>query len=226
MTELEWERSIELPPMLEFLRDRISARKFQLFAVACCRQHWDLFCPQPSRQMVNCAEHFADGIGTEDELKSLIDVPFAPVRLDHSFYAARSAYFAARETAGCQFSTPWVNAAQAAENVLGAVTCHRGLYQDEYSRDPHPEGYKQIALLYDIVGNPFRPSAFDPSWRTSDVLGMARRVYHSRDPGAMPILADALQDAGCDNDIILDHCRGSGPHCRGCWVVDLILGKE
>jgi hypothetical protein len=51
-------------------------------------------------------------------------------------------------------------------------------------------------------------------------------MYDSRDFGAMPILADALQDAGCDNEDILDHCRGPGPHVCGCWVVDLVLGKE
>ncbi|WP_232069797.1 hypothetical protein [Gemmata massiliana] len=58
------------------------------------------------------------------------------------------------------------------------------------------------------------------------MLTLAQQVYESRDFSAMPILADALQDAGCDNIDILDHCRGSGPHVRGCWVVDLILGKE
>jgi hypothetical protein len=80
--------------------------------------------------------------------------------------------------------------------------------------------------LLDIFGNPFRPVTFPPSWRTDIVLTLARQVYESRDFSAMPILADALQDAGCDNDDILNHCRGDGPHMRGCWVVDLVLGKE
>jgi hypothetical protein len=56
-------------------------------------------------------------------------------------------------------------------------------------------------------------------------LSLARQMYESRDFSSMPILADALQDAGCDNDDILNHCRGPGPHVRGCWVVDLVLGK-
>ncbi len=81
------------------------------------------------------------------------------------------------------------------------------------------------SLLRDIFGNPFRPVAFDAAWRTSTAVALAQGMYESRDFGAMPILADALQDAGCDSDDILTHCRGDGPHVRGCWVVDLVLGK-
>ena len=81
-------------------------------------------------------------------------------------------------------------------------------------------------LLRDIFGNPFRPVTFSPQWRTDTVLALAGQMYESRDFGAMPILADALQDAGCDDEDILLHCRGPGPHVRGCWVVDLVLGKS
>jgi hypothetical protein len=63
-------------------------------------------------------------------------------------------------------------------------------------------------------------------WPTSTVVTLARQMYESRDFSAMPILADALQDAGCENADVLAHCRGPGPHVRGCWVVDLLLGKE
>ena len=79
-------------------------------------------------------------------------------------------------------------------------------------------------LFLDVVGYLFI-SEFDPAWRTSTALALARQMYESRDFAAMPILADALQDAGCDSDIVLSHCRGDGPHVRGCWVVDAILGK-
>jgi hypothetical protein len=82
-------------------------------------------------------------------------------------------------------------------------------------------------LIRDIFGNPFRPVAFDPNWRTSTAVALATQMYESRDFAAMPILADALQDAGCDNTNILDHCRDAAvTHVRGCWVVDLVLGKE
>jgi hypothetical protein len=81
-------------------------------------------------------------------------------------------------------------------------------------------------LLRDIFGNPFQPVVFLSEWRTDTAVSLARTMYDSRDFSAMPILADALQDAGCDSPDILDHCRGPGPHVRGCWVVDLVLGKE
>ena len=82
-------------------------------------------------------------------------------------------------------------------------------------------------LLRDVFGNPFRPVAFDAAWLTSTVTALARGMYDSRDFGAMPILADALQDAGCTSDDILGHCRDAhATHVRGCWVVDLVLGKE
>jgi len=81
-------------------------------------------------------------------------------------------------------------------------------------------------LLRDIFGNPFRPVAFSPEWRTTTAVAIAQGMYDSRDFGHMPVLADALQDAGCEVPEIIDHCRGPGPHVRGCWVVDGILGKS
>ncbi len=87
-------------------------------------------------------------------------------------------------------------------------------------------GLAQCDLIRDIFGNPFRPISFDPFWRTETAVLMARGMYESRDFSAMPILADALQDAGCDDDI-LGHCRDeTQPHVRGCWLVDLVLGQE
>jgi hypothetical protein len=84
----------------------------------------------------------------------------------------------------------------------------------------------QAGLLRDIFGNPFRPPTFDPSWRTSTAVGLARSIYAARAFDRLPILADALEEAGCDNPDVLSHCRGDGPHVRGCWVVDLVLGKS
>jgi hypothetical protein len=85
----------------------------------------------------------------------------------------------------------------------------------------------QCQLLRDIFGNPFRPVAFDAVWRSDAAVSLARAMYDSRDFGNMPILADALEDAGCDSDDVLNHCRDPQQvHVRGCWVVDLVLGKE
>ncbi len=95
------------------------------------------------------------------------------------------------------------------------------------SDDYTSERADQCALVRDIFENPFRPAvAFDLSWRTDTVRALASQMYESRDFSAMPILADALQDAGRDNADVLNHCREPGPHVRGCWVVDLVLGKE
>jgi hypothetical protein len=88
-------------------------------------------------------------------------------------------------------------------------------------------------LLRDILGNPFRPVGFDSTWLTENVLGLARALYEKRelpsgqlDNTGFAVLADALEEAGCTNPDILAHCRGSGPHVRGCWVLDLLLGKK
>ena len=83
-----------------------------------------------------------------------------------------------------------------------------------------------LARIHDIFGNPFHPITFLAEWRTSTVTTLAQTMYDSRDFSAMPILADALMDAGCDNDEILQHCRGPGPHVRGCWVGDECLSKS
>jgi hypothetical protein len=81
-------------------------------------------------------------------------------------------------------------------------------------------------LLRDIFGNPFRPVTFHSSWLTPTVLDLAKSIYDERAFDRMPILADALEDAGCNNPDILDHCRQPAEHAGGCWCLDLILGKE
>ncbi|MBM3979516.1 MAG: hypothetical protein FJ304_04385 [Planctomycetes bacterium] len=87
--------------------------------------------------------------------------------------------------------------------------------------------FAQVALLHDIFGPlPFRDVAVPPSWLTSDVVLLARGIYDDKAFDRMPILADALQDAGCDNDEVLNHCRdATATHVRGCWVIDLLLGR-
>ena len=84
----------------------------------------------------------------------------------------------------------------------------------------------QADFLRDIFGNPFRPIVADANWLTSTVVSLARGIYEDRAFDRMPILADALQDAGCDSEDVLNHCRDANQvHVRGCWVVDLVLGK-
>src|SRR5439155_4489639 len=92
---------------------------------------------------------------------------------------------------------------------------------------------KQLArVLREIVGNAFTPPRFEPAWRTDTVVALAKGIFEDRAFDRMPILADALLDADCDEEAILQHCRGTElgvkeqpQHARGCWVVELILGR-
>jgi hypothetical protein len=84
-------------------------------------------------------------------------------------------------------------------------------------------------IIRDILGNPFRPARVAGSWlRWNDgtIPKIAQGIYEDRAFDRLPILHDALLDAGCDDEDILSHCRGAGPHVRGCWVIDAILGKS
>jgi hypothetical protein len=96
---------------------------------------------------------------------------------------------------------------------------------------PDSEGLREVhlrtqaAVLHDILGNCLHLGSFDPRWRTSDVLGVARGIYDEKAFVRMPILADALMDAGCEDEAIISHCRGHGLHVRGCWAVDMVLQK-
>jgi hypothetical protein len=122
----------------------------------------------------------------------------------------------ARALTGKTVLTAAIQTSWHASYLVGGATLHS-----------EQERIAQGALLRDIVGNPFRPVVFSRKWRTDTVLALSRQMYESRDFGAMPILADALQDAGCDSEDILLHCRDATlAHVRGCWVVDLVLGKQ
>ncbi len=110
-------------------------------------------------------------------------------------------------------------AAQAAREAIESRWCGQ-------PAKPSTEWAIQANLLRDIICNPFRPITLHTSWLTSTVLALATGIYEEKAFDRMPILADALQDAGCDNYEILNHCRGSEPHCRGCYVVDLVLGMK
>jgi hypothetical protein len=89
------------------------------------------------------------------------------------------------------------------------------------------EARRRLYQVYREVVGPPDPVVFNPAWRTSTAVQLARQMYESREFGAMPILADALQDAGCESEDVLTHCRDpQAAHVRGCWVVDLVLGKS
>src|SRR5262249_31217393 len=92
-----------------------------------------------------------------------------------------------------------------------------------------PEKQAQADLVREIMGNPFRRIELDAAWlgrSDAAVAKIAAVVYEEQAWDRLPILADALEEAGCSHADILDHCRGPGPHVRGCWAVDLLLGKK
>jgi hypothetical protein len=216
--------------MLEFLRGGLPDRKLRLFAVAGVRPFWDLLIDPRSREAVLRAELVADDRQATD---SLIETHRRAWEAVPQLPSDRSTHVSAARAAGRTAANDALDASSLTWNEV--VGLHADLWEERGSSDDEmydlhwkgkAEGERFLSgLVRDVFGNPFRPAALDPEWLTSTVAALASRMYESRDFGAMPILADALQDAGCTNDDILDHCRGDGPHVRGCWVVDLVLGK-
>jgi hypothetical protein len=215
MTEKEWRTAKGPGRMLWFAQKGLGPRKPSLFAAACLRRIWHLHPGPCSRHAVEVLESFADGNATADELAVARE-------------AAREEGLAV-DSGGNQ--DPRIHAATAAAYDDPEYVADFAAEATAWAKAGRPraasyeEAKAQCALLRDIF-NPFRQITIRRSWPTADVLGLARAIYDDRAFDRLPILADALIDAGCDNEDILVHCRSDGPHVRGCWVVDLILGKE
>lgn len=219
MTEEEW-RGCENPfEMIQFLDGKASKRKFAFFAARILEGCSHLLDDEQSRNAILALESIAEG----REIYNL--------RLHH---APDNHFLIIGKTPGKMGWGIAVNSSlEGASNT--AYACY------ELIADVHSPKVAKIfrknrktdqldpvySLLDDIFGNPFRPTPLDPSWQTSTVVTLAQQIYDSRDFSTMPILADALQDAGCDNAAVLDHCRDAkGVHVRGCWLVDLILDRK
>jgi hypothetical protein len=202
--------------MLAFLRttERTSARKLRLYGVACCRRIWSLLEDERSRAAILVAEQYADGLVAEWE--------------------RAEAETAAAEAASRLSSDRWFTALAAkmiaAERppvllVTRYTPVQNMLRPDQEERKQREQSH----LLRDIFGPvPIGVGAIDPAWlRWNDevVVGLARAIYEERAWERLPILADALEEAGCTNGLILTHLRGQGPHVRGCWPVDLFLSR-
>jgi hypothetical protein len=211
MTEEEWLVCNDPEVMLRL--GWTPARKRRLFAVACCARIANVM-TESGQKAVEAAEAFADGAIDARELAQIrlrVGYPNA-ARRDHAANAARAA----------SAQVELLGALDAASQAVRACVTSPAEQDSQHSA----ERAAQTALIRDIFGNPFRPIAFSPEWRTDTVVALASQMYESRDFGAMPILADALQDAGCDSEDILTHCRDPRQvHVRGCWVVDLVLEK-
>jgi len=212
MTEAEWLEGTDPMPMLEYLGVKASERKLRLFACACARDVEECTIREGCVSVTELAERYAEGQATPAELEA------ASAEVEYAAYG--QVY-----SIGCAFGV--IQDAldpNSYESATQAAKWLKGFYSLEGSE--YPGRLKLIAFYRDIFGNPFRPITVHPSWLTSTVLTLAEGIYTERAFDRLPILADALQDAGCDNEDILSHCRSEGPHVKGCWAVDLLLGKQ
>ncbi len=235
MTEAEWLGCDDPTPMLEFLRGKTSDRKLRLFAVASCRRIWHLLTDERSRCLVKTVEQYADGLATIFDVSNASDIHENAV----STYDFKAPWFAAMYATSpshCQQS------ASEAAQAVGCATWWESIPEDDpiigvldsSGRDIEAEA--QCLLLRDIFGDPFRPpSPLSPAvlaWNDRTIPRIAEGIYQERhlpegtlNTGRLFILHDALLDAGCDDEELLTHLRSEGPHVRGCWPIDLILGK-
>jgi hypothetical protein len=231
----QWATCADPEGMLGYLvrRGRVSERKARLFACGCCRRIWPVL-NDLARQAVELAERFADGEASEADSRRAEE----PLQ---AFVDGRV----------WQGNDTWADDAHPYYGVLAAMYAVT-YYDDYYHGVLHGAGFvpqqaafavgrgdaasteqrcasekaRQADLVRCVFGSPFRPPRFDPAWRTPAAVALARRAYESRDFAALADLADVIQGAGCEDEELLGHCRGPGPHVRGCWVTDLVLTRE
>jgi hypothetical protein len=232
MTEEQWWNCRDPFRLLECLRTtrqvtkgKAGRRKLRLFGCACCRRALTL-CDELEDfpAYLEHAERVAEGSARP------LDLEYVKRRLPEASWWLRPASRPLWEAAW-SFSEP--NAYEFATRMASLVA--RAIAEGNISRQPsEPESDRQVAILRDIFTSPSRLNvAAASSWQTETVRNIARSAYRSRklpegtlDEATLAVLADALEEAGCANAEILEHCRGPGPHVRGCWVVDLLLAKE
>jgi hypothetical protein len=243
MTESQWHSCDEPMPMLEFIRNKTSERKLRLFAVACCRRIWHLLPDERSRTAVEVAERFADGAVHTSELfeahvaagevaqtrqRYADQYPRVAQELgDFGLYAASMAAERASSRYPIGMSRAEYESALLPPSRFGpGVDTVYGYAAHAFHVGANSEFKAQATLIREIFGNPFCENFFDPVWITSTVFTLSRQIYDSQDYSLMPILADALQDANCNEYEILNHCRLHHEHSRGCWVVDCLLSRS
>jgi hypothetical protein len=255
VTESEWLACTDPREMLEALQagGLLPERKARLFAVACCRRIWPLLTYERSRRAVEVAERYADGAATDAERLLGGDAAFEAEReILTTKGATKSADMAAGAACyptaadeeflsppeGVEFTAPWGAAFCAARSVAYDVPRfqRRAVWTRLQEQAREEEHAAQAVVLRDLFGNPFRPlPPLAPSllnWHGGIILKLAQAAYDHRDlpsghldPARLAVLADALEEAGCTSPDLLNHCRRPGVHVRGCWVIDLLLGK-
>lgn len=227
-----------------------SDRKLRLFACACCRQMWHLLADVMSRRAVEVAERYADGGATKQELAAAWEVASVAAWAAWetawaAWEAAWAAWEAAREAARAAMNVARDAAkkqkAALLRDIIGNPWKLQGLLLDRRWLTPAVVSLTKAAYE-ERPGRVCETCHGHGDW-IEEHLSQSRVVGHSRigclachntgriedgelDNNRLAVLADALDDAGCDNEMILTHLRSEGPHVRGCWVLDLLLGKE
>jgi hypothetical protein len=246
MTEVEWLTCRDPAAMLEYLRGRPSDRKLRLFGVACCQRVWASIKGEPFREAVRVAELYADGLATQEEMEAARRTAlllFPPLSGGEQEGAA-AAISAAGSRKGAYLLDasyiPWwedefnrgdphAPAVVTARHAALAVACGAGQHALFGSAAEPAERREQAGIVRDIFGNPFKPVSISPAVLATQggvVVRMATVIYEGRRWEDMPLLGDALEEAGVTDQAVLDHCRGPGPHARGCHVVDALLGRS
>jgi hypothetical protein len=219
MRDDEWTAGVDPQAMLLLVEGRVPERRLRLFAAACCRRAALRMTDPRSRSAQIELLALADGLSADRR-------PSHPSRAKAAHAAARRAAAAAAATAGYTADALSIASAMAEEALPGAsfLRLHRPSAAAVAAREA--ELAAQCDLLREILGNPFRPVLFDPAWserRGGRVGGLARRILRDEEFVLMPELADALEDVGCDEMVVLLHCRQRGGHDVGCWVLEGLL---
>jgi hypothetical protein len=225
MTEAEWLNETECSQrMMYALRERrlprtkAGRRKFRLFACGCCRAAWGRLPDARLGYAVEIAERFADGLASQDELEAA-RAAVSWMREDSSQPAGTPLH--ARVAIDMAVATTEAQAYEAAFSMTATSLPLAGCSGGERAGEA-----ALCHLIRCVFGNLFGLVAMSPDWCTPTTVALARSIYEGCHFEGLPVLADALEEAGCDNTDLLSHLRGPGPHARGCWVLDLLLDQE
>jgi hypothetical protein len=231
MTESEWLTGGDSTTLLVFLRGKASDRKYRLWACAVCRRAWKLLRFESSRAAVVVAERYADGQATRAECEAAEQACSDELRrAREEDTISTSKEFHYRFWTEEKASYTLLQDCYPIPECCGSIASDCWMFPSPESKElEETEPEDECNLVRDIFGNPFRPVTMNPSWlRWNDgtVVKIAQGLYEERAFDRLPILHDALLDAGCDDEDILAHCLSEGPHVRGCWVIDLILATD
>ncbi len=243
MTEADWLTGTDFSAHVRFVADRLSPRGQRLLAAGFCRAVAYLFGRPELDEALIGIEHYADDMASPAavervrqrcrELAQAFYTEYA-VAVDMGLGNGLRAYVRSELAWAAAFAanSPLPLAEVGVRAARAAVQARTGVVllvpvespDSEFAAATAEQSLIMRGVVWDVVGNPFRLVEFSSEWRTDTAVSIARHMYESREFSAMPILADALQDAGCDSDDVLNHCRHESGHVRGCWVLDGVLG--